>query len=85
MKDSKPTIFITLAIYAILVTIWGVRLEGKVTANAKDVTTINTAISKYSDLPLEVENLKKTSNETLVLVGVIRDGLIAAGIIKPAQ
>jgi len=85
MKDSKLSFFITLAIYAIVVTIWGIRLEGRVDANVKDITTIKTEIVDYEDLPLNVTNLKKTSDETLRLVGVIRDGLIAKGIIKPAQ
>ena len=86
MKDTKTlSIFITLFIYGILVTIWGIRLEGNVSANAKDITTINKEIVAYRDLPLQVGNLQKTSDETLRLVGIIRDGLIAKGIIKPAR
>lgn len=85
MKDAKSSIFITLAIYAIVVTIWGIRLEGRVDANIKDITIINTEIVDYRNLPLQVKNLNTTSDETLRLVGVIRDGLIAAGILKPAQ
>lgn len=86
MKDTKTiSIFITLFIYGILVTIWGIRLEGKVAVNAKDITVINKEIVAYRDLPLQVENLQTTTDETLRLVGIIRDGLIAKGIIKPAQ
>ena len=85
MKDAKSSIFITLAIYAIVVTIWGIRLEGRVDSNAKDITIINKEIVDYRNLPLQVKNLNTTSDETLRLVGVIRDGLIAAGILKPAQ
>ena len=86
MKDTKTlSIFGTLLLYAILVTIWGIRLEGNVSANAKDITTINKEIVAYRDLPLQVGNLQTTSDETLRLVGIIRDGLIAKGIIKPAR
>lgn len=93
MKDSKSlTVFITLFIYGILVTVWGIRLEGRVNANnliistnTSDIAMNNTKIEEYSDLPLQVANLKSTSDETLRLVGIIRDGLIAKGIIKPAQ
>lgn len=85
MKDAKSSIFITLAIYAIVVTIWGIRLEGRVDATIKDITIINKEIVDYRNLPLQVKNLNTTSDETLRLVGVIRDGLIAAGILKPAQ
>ena len=85
MKDAKSSIFITLAIYAIVVTIWGIRLEGRVDSNIKDITIINKEIVDYRNLPLQVKNLNTTSDETLRLVGVIRDGLIAAGILKPAQ
>ena len=85
MKDAKYSIFITLAIYAIVVTIWGIRLEGRVDSNIKDITIINKEIVDYRNLTLQVKNLNTTSDETLRLVGVIRDGLIAAGILKPAQ
>ena len=86
MKDTKTiSIFITLFIYGLLVTIWGIRLEGKVSANAKDVIVIKEEIVAYRDLPLQVGNLQTTQNETLRLVGIIRDGLIAKGIIKPAR
>jgi len=86
MKDTKTiSIFITLFLYGILVTIWGIRLEGRVDGNAKDITVINKEIIAYRDLPLQVGNLQTTSDETLRLVGIIRDGLIAKGIIKPAR
>ena len=86
MKDTKTiSIFVTLFLYGILVTIWGIRLEGRVDGNAKDITTINKEIVAYRDLPLQVGNLQTTSDETLRLVGIIRDGLIAKGIIKPAR
>ena len=86
MKDTKTiSIFATLFLYGILVTIWGIRLEGKVNVNAKDITVINKEIIAYRDLPLQVGNLQTTSDETLRLVGIIRDGLIAKGIIKPAR
>ena len=86
MKDTKTlSIFGTLLLYAILVTIWGIRLEGRVDVNTDDITVINKEIVAYRNLPLQVGNLQKTSDETLRLVGIIRDGLIAKGIIKPAR
>ena len=86
MKDTKTiSIFITLFIYGLLVTVWGIRLEGNVSANGDDISDIKKEIVAYRDLPLQVENLQTTQNETLRLVGIIRDGLIAKGIIKPAR
>ena len=86
MKDTKTlSIFGTLLLYAILVTIWGIRLEGRVDGNTDDIIVINKEIVAYRNLPLQVGNLQKTSDETLRLVGIIRDGLIAKGIIKPAR
>lgn len=86
MIDTKTlSIFVTLLAYAIFVTIWGIRLEGRVDGNEKDITIINKEIVAYRDLPLQVGDLQTTQDETLRLVGIIRDGLIAKGIIKPAQ
>ena len=86
MKDTKTiSIFVTLFIYGLLVTIWGIRLEGRVDGNTDDIIVINKEIVAYRNLPLQVGNLQKTSDETLRLVGIIRDGLIAKGIIKPAR
>lgn len=86
MKDAKTiSIFGTLFLYGILVTIWGIRLEGRVDGNEKDITVINKEIIAYRNLPLQVGNLQKTQNETLRVVGIIRDGLISKGIIKPAR
>ena len=77
MKDTKTlSIFGTLLLYAILVTIWGIRLEGRVDGNTDDIIVINKEIVAYRNLPLQVENLQKTSVETFRLVGVIRNGLV---------
>ena len=86
MKDTKTlSIFGTLLLYAILVTIWGIRLEGRVDGNTDDIIVIKEEIVAYRDLPLQVRNLQTTQDETLRLVGIIRDGLMAKGIIKPAR
>ena len=55
MKDTKKlSIFGTLLLYAILVTIWGIRLEGRVDSNTDDITVINKEIIAYHDFPLNV-------------------------------
>ena len=79
------SIIITLFVYGIGVTVWGIRLEGRVNAAVSDIIDIKEEIVDYRELPLHVENLKTTSDETLKLVGIIRDGLLAEGIIKPSN
>ena len=49
------------------------------------IISLESEIQTYRELPQKITNIDKTSTATFQLVGVIRDGLIAKGIIKPAR
>lgn len=57
----------------------------KVEAEAKDdrIASLEEEIKTYRLLPAKIESIDETTNETHIIVGVIRDALIAAKIIKP--
>ena len=57
----------------------------KQAAETKDgrISALEEEVKSYRALPNQMKTLQKTSNETRTIVGVIRDGLIAKGIIKP--
>lgn len=91
MKDAKTiSIFATLFIYGILVTIWGIRLEGRVDGNAKDVVYTNKDITEmkselkaYKGLPAKVDIIDKKVEKNAKITRAIYLGLVAKRIIQP--
>lgn len=57
----------------------------KAAANTKDlrIIALEDEIKTYRVLPAKIQSIDETTNETHIIVGVIRDALIAAKIIKP--
>ena len=49
------------------------------------IISLESEIQTYRALPQKITNIDKTSTATYLLVGTIRDALIAKGIIKPAR
>lgn len=91
MTDTKTiSIFATLFVYGILVTIWGIRLEGRVDGNAKDVvytnkdvTEIKSELEAYKGLPAKVDIIDKKVEKNAKITRAIYLGLVAKRIIQP--
>ena len=49
------------------------------------IISLESEIQTYRELPQKITNIDKTSTATFKLVGIIRDALIAKGIIKPGN
>ena len=61
-----------------------VLLEERVSSTSKRILVLEAQVDKYKDLPKAVADLTKSTDEITKTLGIVRDGLIASGIIKPS-
>lgn len=60
-------------------------LKLDLSAKTERIVKLEGKVEDLEDLPGKMETLQKTTDETKLIVGIIRDGLIANGTIKPNQ
>ena len=60
-------------------------LKADLSGKTERIVKLETEVEELKDLPGKIKTLQKTTDETKLIVGIIRDGLIANGTIKPSQ
>lgn len=53
-------------------------------AKTDRIVALEEEIKDYRGLPDQIEDIQETTDETNIIVGIIRDAMLVAGIIKPA-